>query len=121
MSRNVISPINLLLLSIIGSFSILLFCKIDSASFNVNSFEPVIKFSEDITLLSFLFMSFSKRKSRFVTIPINFPALSIIGIPPMLYSLMQFNASLTVSSLERVIGSKIIPDSDLLTFLTLLL
>ena len=45
--------------------------------------------------------------------------LSTIGIPPMLNSFMHFKASLTLLFFVRVTGSKIIPDSDLFTFLIL--
>ena len=62
-------------------------------------------------------MSFSNLKSLLVSIPTRDFDLSTIGIPPILKSFMHFNASLTLLFLVSVTGSKIIPDSDLFTFL----
>ena len=118
MSLNVINPINFESESIIGNFSILFFWRIFSACFRVNSLVPVIKLLEVITLEIDFPISFSNLRSLFVTIPINLFCLSTIGIPPILYSFIKFNASLTVASLNKVMGSSIIPDSDLFTFLT---
>ena len=118
MSRNVINPINFSSESIIGNFSILFLCKIFSACLRVKSLVPVMRFSDVITFEIDFSISFSNLKSLLVTIPINLCFLSTIGIPPMLYSFIKFNASRTFASLVKVIGSNIIPDSDLLTFLT---
>ena len=67
-----------------------------------------------------LLPSLSKRKSLFVTIPHNFLDLFIIGIPPMLFFFIDSLASDTFESNVRVTGSNIMPDSALLTNLTLL-
>ena len=79
----------------------------------------VTRFDFVITSDNFLLLSFSNLKSRFVTIPIRTFLLLTIGIPPILYSLIQFLASETNEFSFNVTGSNIIPDSDLLTFFTL--
>ena len=44
-------------------------------------------------------------RSRLVTIPMSTLFLSTTGIPPILYSLISFNASPTVHSFKMVMGS----------------
>ena len=116
-SLKVISPTKLLFLSTTGSFSILCFCKISSASFNDVPLLTVIKFLTVITSLIGRDLLFSKRKSLFVTIPSNFLFESTIGIPPILFCNILSFASPTLESSYRTTGSIIIPDSDRLTFL----
>ena len=60
----------------------------------------------------------SKRRSRFVTMPISIRLLSTIGMPPMPYSFIRCSASFTSASFVRVTGSIIMPFSALFTFLT---
>ena len=83
-SLKVINPTSLLFPLITGSFSILFFSRIFSASFNVIPSLTVIIFSEVITSLIGLLLFFSNLKSRLVTIPFKFLFSSIIGIPPIL-------------------------------------
>ena len=78
----------------------------------------VMRFSPVITWVIGRLLSRSKRRSRFVTIPLRIPASSTIGIPPMLCSFIQSFASPTVEVSESVTGSMIIPLSARLTFLT---
>ena len=119
-SLNVIKPTKFLFLSITGNFSILCFCKISSASPIVTPSFAVIKLAVVITSERDLLFSFSNLKSLLVTIPINLFSLLIIGIPPILYSFIHCLASKTNASFFKVTGFRIIPDSDLLTFFTLL-
>ena len=117
MSLNVIRPTNLLFASTIGNFSILLVFKICSA-FSKSFSSVVIKSPEVIIFEIERLISFSKRKSLLVTMPKRFIFSSTIGMPPILFSCITSNASPTVASNPNVIGSKIIPLSDLFTFLT---
>ena len=90
----------------------------DSASFNEVPTGAVIKFFSVITSTMGLSLLCSKRKSLFVTIPLNLPTLSMTGIPPILCSLMALLASATTAVNGSVTGSIIIPLSALFTFLT---
>ena len=63
---------------------------------------------------------FSKRRSRLVTIPKRQLFSSTMGIPPILYFAIFFLASFTIEFMVNTTGSMIIPDSALLTILTLL-
>ena len=83
-SRNVIKPTSVLSLETTGSFSILCSCNINSASFKEVPSFAVIKFCDVITSLIGRRLFFSKRKSRFVTIPNNLLSSSTTGIPPIL-------------------------------------
>ena len=67
------------------------------------------KFSLVITSLTFLLRSVSKRKSRLVKIPTSLLVLSTIGIPPILFSFINFKASPMVAVTSKVMGSTIIP------------
>ena len=118
-SRKVINPISLLSLSTTGSFSILWAWSTSSACAIEMPSDAVIKFSEVITSISGLPSFFSKRKSRLVTIPINSPLSSTIGIPPIRYSLMILLASETNAVTGKVTGSIIIPDWERFTLRTL--
>ena len=117
-SLNVIKPTKKSFLSITGNFSILWFWRIFSAFTKSTSSFAVTRFSVVITSTIFLFNFFSNLKSLFVTIPFNFLSLLITGIPPILFSAINLKASPTKASSLSVIGSNIIPLSDLLTFLT---
>ena len=119
MSLNVISPTSFFCLLTIGNFSILCFWRIISASFIEIPSCPVTKLFFDIIWDKGFLFSFSNLKSLFVTIPISFFSLSTIGIPPILYSFIKLLAFETNAVWYSVTGSKIIPDSDLLTFFTL--
>ena len=119
-SLKVISPTSVLFLSTTGSFSILFFCKITSASVREVPLLTVIKFFFVITSVITLELFFSNLRSLLVTIPLRIPFLFTIGIPPILFSFMLNFASLTIESNGKVIGSMIIPLSALFTFLTLL-
>ena len=101
-----------------GNFSILCFLSICSASLSEVPSFTVIKFVLVITSLTGLLLFFSKRKSRFVTIPINSLLELTIGIPPILYFSILVLASETNAVTGRVTGSKIIPDSERFTDLT---
>ena len=74
--------------------------------------------SEVMTSLTGRLKFFSKRKSRFVTMPTNLPSALMTGMPPMRCSRMMDSASLTVASRNRVMGSWIMPLSERLTFRT---
>ena len=78
----------------------------------------VIRFSFVITSLTFLLTSSSNRRSRLVRIPTSFPFLSMIGIPPILFSRISFMASPMVAFSRSVTGSMIKPLSLRFTFLT---
>ena len=101
----------------IGNFSILLSFNIFSA-LSKSLISVVIKLLTVMISLIGSDISFWKRKSRLVTIPTSLFWSSTIGIPPILFSFINLNASATDASTVSVIGSKIIPLSDLLTFLT---
>ena len=113
------SPISLLLASTTGSFSILLSCRISSASAMEVPSRVVTRFSEVMTSEMGRSLFFSKRRSRLVTIPIRCPASSTIGMPPMLCSFMLAFASRTRASDGSVTGSRIIPLSARFTLRTL--
>ncbi|MNE26055.1 hypothetical protein D3C80_1194060 [compost metagenome] len=117
-SLNVINPTNLLSELTTGSFSILFFCKIPSATSSVVPSPAVTKFSVVMTSRIERELFFSKRKSRLVTIPFKIWFSSTTGMPPMLNSLITCFASPTVAVRGKVTGSIIIPDSALFTFLT---
>ena len=117
-SLKVINPTNLSSSLTTGNFSILFSCKITSASFNEVPSATVTKFSEVITSTIGRSLFFSKRKSRLVTIPTNFPPSSTIGIPPILCSRIACFASNTIEVNDKVIGSIIIPLSARLTLRT---
>ena len=71
-----------------------------------------------ITSTIFLSWFFSNLKSLLVTIPIKSKFSLTTGIPPILFSFIMANASLTEEFWGSVIGSKIIPLSERFTFLT---
>ena len=117
-SLNVINPINLKSSPTTGNFSILFSCRISSACAKSVPCFAVTKFSDVITSVIALSLSFSKRKSRLVTIPFNTLFSSTTGIPPMLYSFIARFASPTLAVNGKVTGSIIIPLSERLTLRT---
>ncbi len=101
-----------------SNFSILFFCRMPSACSREVPTGAVIKLSFVITSTIGLLSTFSKRKSRLVTMPFNMPLSSTIGIPPILCSAIFCLASKTFAVKGKVTGSVIIPLSARLTFLT---
>ena len=112
------SPFNFPCLSTIGSFSTFVFLKSCSAFLRSVPSGAVYRFSFVITSLTFLFGSSSNRRSRLVRMPTSLRDLSTIGIPPILFSRINFNASPIVALAGNVTGSRIKPLSLLFTLRT---
>ena len=108
-SRYVIKPINFPCLFTTGNFSILYWRKIFSAFFKSVPSGAMTKFSLVITSLTLRLRSVSNLKSRLVKIPTNLFVLSTIGIPPILFSFINFKASPIVAVTSSVMGSTIMP------------
>ena len=104
-SLYVISPTSLFWLSTTGSFSILCCCRMLAAASRSVDWSATIRFSFVITSSTERFISRSKRKSRFVTIPTRWSDSSTTGMPPILYSFIIPKASPTVLPLVIVTGS----------------
>ena len=110
-SPKVTRPISLPALFTTGNFSILFFLKMSSAFFKSVPSGAVMRLSFVITWLTLRVRFISKRKSRLVSMPTNLLALSTMGMPPILLSLISCNASPTVASGSKVMGSSINPFS----------
>ena len=117
-SRKVIRPISLPFLSTIGNFSILYCSRMPSACSISVPIGAVTKRSLVITSFTFFWLFFSKRRSRFVSMPTSRWFLSTMGIPPMRLSFIIFMASPTVASGVSVIGSIMSPFSERFTLRT---
>ena len=74
-----------------------------------------MRFSLVITSLTFFFLFVSNRRSLLVRIPTSLSFVSTIGIPPILFSFISFNASEITASTFSVIGSMMRPLSLRLT------
>ena len=101
-----------------GNFSILYFCRIFSAFLKSVPSGAVMRFSLVITSRTFLLGLRSNRRSRLVRMPTSLFFASTMGMPPILFSFINRNASPMVASSRRVTGSRIRPLSERFTLRT---
>ena len=113
-----IRPIRRLLASTTGNFSMRFCCRITSAVVRSVLSPVVMIFSEVMISRTGRSRFFSKRRSRFVRIPLRILFAFTTGMPPMLFSRMRDSASWTTASSGSVIGSMIMPLSERFTLRT---
>ena len=117
-SLYVIKPTRWFSLSTTGNFSILFSWRIRAAPAKSVCCVVVTRFSFVITSSTFFCKSFSKRKSRLVTMPTKCISSSTTGMPPIWYSDISCKAPPTVLPRWIVTGSYIMPFSALFTMAT---
>ena len=118
MSRYVMRPTSFPAPSTTGNFSIRCSRRICSAWDKSLPSCVTMRFSLVINSAMGRAPCFSKRRSRFVTMPTSMPASSVTGMPPILCSRMMASASPAVASLLKVTGSWIMPLSERFTLRT---
>ena len=117
MSLIVIRPVSRPFLSTTSSFSMRFSCRSFLDWVRLMPSVTVIRLSLVMTSATRFSMSFSKRRSRLVTIPTNWSPLTT-GTPEMRYCSMSLSTSATFWSGWMVTGSTIMPLSDFLTLST---